>query len=179
MIFHGCGAILMMGCPIGVDFTVRHADERVSIGDVVRYDTTKEANAILFIDIQGFSGITEDYDQRLVNDMVECHFSKYLECVKRHGGEVNEVAGDGLMVIFKEGELGSHAREAVAAALEIVEENEERDLSDLADQLRCRALTLFDVWDPQETVDPHHQETLTFHPHFHRHGVTSIRSSAQ
>jgi class 3 adenylate cyclase len=79
---------------------------------------------ILFVDIQDFSRITEGYDQRLVNDMVECHFSKYLECVKRHGGEVNEVAGDGLMVIFKAGDNGSHhAREAVAAAMEIIEEN--------------------------------------------------------
>jgi len=78
---------------------------------------------VLFIDIQGFSRITEGFDQRLVNDMVESHFSRYLECVKRHGGEINEVAGDGLMVIFKEGELESHAKEGVAAALEIIAEN--------------------------------------------------------
>ncbi len=80
---------------------------------------------ILFLDIQGFSSITADYDQRLVNDMVESHFSRYLECVRRHGGEVNEVAGDGLMVIFKDGDSLSHAREAVSAALEIIEENGE------------------------------------------------------
>ncbi len=80
---------------------------------------------ILFLDIQGFSSITANYDQRLVNDMVESHFSRYLECVRRHGGEVNEVAGDGLMVIFKDGDSLSHAREAVSAALEIIEENGE------------------------------------------------------
>ncbi|RJR44986.1 MAG: GAF domain-containing protein [Desulfobacteraceae bacterium] len=78
---------------------------------------------ILFIDIQGFSTITQGFDQMVVNDMVECHFSKYLECVRRHGGEVNEVAGDGLMVIFKEKE-GIHAKEAVLAAMEIIKENE-------------------------------------------------------
>jgi len=78
---------------------------------------------ILFIDIQGFSRITEDFDQRLVNDMVESHFSRYLECINRHGGEVNETAGDGLMVIFKDGPLESHAQKAVAAGLEIVSEN--------------------------------------------------------
>jgi class 3 adenylate cyclase len=91
--------------------------------DTLNLEKVPAEVTILFIDIQGFSRITEGYDQRLVNDMVECHFSKYLECVKRHGGEVNEVAGDGLMVIFKEGEPGSHARDAVAAAMEIVEEN--------------------------------------------------------
>ena len=78
---------------------------------------------ILFIDIQGFSKITEDFDQRVVNDMVECHFSRYLECIKRHGGEVNETSGDGLMVIFKEGFLESNAKAAVAAGLDIVSEN--------------------------------------------------------
>jgi len=54
---------------------------------------------ILFIDIQDFSKITEGFDQRFVNDMVECHFSRYLECINRYGGEINETSGDGLMVI--------------------------------------------------------------------------------
>jgi len=80
---------------------------------------------ILFLDIQGFSSLTESFDQRLVNDMVEHHFSRYLECISRHGGEINETSGDGLMVMFKEGKLESHAREAVAAGLEIVSENDE------------------------------------------------------
>lgn len=79
--------------------------------------------SILFIDIEGFSRITHGYDPMLVNEMVECHFSKYLECVNRHGGEVNEVAGDGLMVIFKEKQTVLHPREAVQAAIEIVREN--------------------------------------------------------
>jgi len=54
MIFHGCGAILMMGCPIGADFTVRHHAGVVSIGDVVRYDTTKEVDGVRFpgLDVQ-------------------------------------------------------------------------------------------------------------------------------
>jgi class 3 adenylate cyclase len=78
---------------------------------------------ILFIDIQGFSKITEHHEQRLVNDMVESHFSQYLDCVNRHGGEINETSGDGLMVIFKEGDTKSHAKRAVAAGLEIIAEN--------------------------------------------------------
>jgi len=79
--------------------------------------------SVLFIDIQGFSKLMENYDQQLVNDMVEKHFSKYLLCVNRHGGELNETSGDGLMILFKSDTLEHHAREAVAAGLEIVEEN--------------------------------------------------------
>jgi class 3 adenylate cyclase/putative methionine-R-sulfoxide reductase with GAF domain len=91
--------------------------------DKVTLEKLPEDVTILFLDIQGFSSITAAHDQRLVNDMVESHFSKYLECVRCHGGEVNEVAGDGLMVIFKEGDAVTHAREAVTAALEIIEAN--------------------------------------------------------
>ncbi len=93
--------------------------------DKVTLEKIPEDVTILFLDIQGFSSITAAYDQRLVNDMVESHFSKYLECIRRHGGEVNEVAGDGLMVIFKDGDSETHARESVSAALEIIEVNGE------------------------------------------------------
>ncbi len=87
--------------------------------------------SVLFIDIQNFSGMMENFDQQLVNDMVENHFSKYLLCVGRHGGELNETSGDGLMIMFKSDNLDHHAREAVAAGLEIIEENKRlnQDLS--------------------------------------------------
>jgi hypothetical protein len=54
MIFHGCGTILMTGCPIGADFTVRHHAGIVSIGNVVRYDTTKDDEGVRFpgLDVQ-------------------------------------------------------------------------------------------------------------------------------
>jgi class 3 adenylate cyclase/putative methionine-R-sulfoxide reductase with GAF domain len=91
--------------------------------DKMGFEKTPMDVSILFIDIQGFSRITESFDQRLVNTMVESHFSRYQECINRHGGEVNEISGDGLMVIFKDGPLEASARRAVAAGLEIVSEN--------------------------------------------------------
>jgi hypothetical protein len=48
LIFHGCGAILMMGCPIGIDWSVHHSPGRVRITEVVRYDSTDEAAAVRF-----------------------------------------------------------------------------------------------------------------------------------
>ena len=87
--------------------------------------------SVLFIDIQGFSILMEKYDPQLVNDMVEKHFSKYLLCVDRHGGELNETSGDGLMILFKSDTLKHHAMAAVAAGLGIIEENKRlnQDLS--------------------------------------------------
>ncbi|CAB5117806.1 hypothetical protein D3OALGA1CA_3220 [Olavius algarvensis associated proteobacterium Delta 3] len=78
---------------------------------------------VLFLDIEGFSKITETADPFLVNNMVENHFSAYLDCIKRYGGDVNETSGDGLMVIFKEGRQEENALAAVKAGLDIVVEN--------------------------------------------------------
>jgi hypothetical protein len=47
LILH-CGMILMMGCPIGVDWSVRHLGRAVLLAHVVRYDTVNEAEAVRF-----------------------------------------------------------------------------------------------------------------------------------
>jgi class 3 adenylate cyclase len=93
--------------------------------DQLKLDKTPMDISVLFIDIQGFSRITQSSDQRLVNDMVECHFSEYLNCIHRHGGEVTETSGDGLMVIFKDGALEDNAKRAVEAGIEIVLANKQ------------------------------------------------------
>jgi class 3 adenylate cyclase len=91
--------------------------------DKVELDKTPMDISVLFIDIQNFSAITQSSDQRLVNDMVEYHFSEYLNCILRHGGEITETSGDGLMVIFKDGPLKENTAQAVKAGLEIVVQN--------------------------------------------------------
>jgi len=40
LILHGCGLILMMGCPIGIDWDVDHDGESVRISNVVLSDGT-------------------------------------------------------------------------------------------------------------------------------------------
>lgn len=78
---------------------------------------------VLFVDMQNFSSITENQDQRMVNHMVENHFSNYLRCIHDYGGELNETSGDGIMVIFKEDSIHKNAFAAVSAGLKIVGEN--------------------------------------------------------
>jgi class 3 adenylate cyclase/putative methionine-R-sulfoxide reductase with GAF domain len=91
--------------------------------DEVELDKTPMDISVLFIDIQNFSKIIQSSDQRLVNEMVESHFSEYLGCISGHAGEITETSGDGLMVIFKDGSLKDNATRAVQAALEIVAQN--------------------------------------------------------
>ncbi len=42
LIFHGCGTVLMMGCVIGVDWTVRHVDQMVILSEINRWDWPDE-----------------------------------------------------------------------------------------------------------------------------------------
>jgi hypothetical protein len=51
LIFHGCGTMLMLGCPIGIDWRVEHQAGYVHISDVIRYDGTGEADAVRFPDL--------------------------------------------------------------------------------------------------------------------------------
>jgi hypothetical protein len=48
LIFHGCGMELMIGCPIGVDWNVRHKDQSVLIDNVRRWDFPDENRPTCF-----------------------------------------------------------------------------------------------------------------------------------
>ena len=76
--------------------------------------------SVLFIDIAGYTRLSERLDPATVNRLVERYFGAFLDEVLRYGGDVNETAGDGLMVIFQDPDPRRHARAAVRAALAIV-----------------------------------------------------------
>ncbi|PFK65076.1 hypothetical protein COJ21_24875 [Priestia megaterium] len=40
LVFHGCGAILMMGCPISIHWSVKHCGDEVLLSDFVKFTTT-------------------------------------------------------------------------------------------------------------------------------------------
>ena len=44
LIPHGCGTMLMMGCPIGLDWEVRHRGDDVLLSNVIAYPTTAESD---------------------------------------------------------------------------------------------------------------------------------------
>ncbi|HZI20164.1 MAG TPA: hypothetical protein VEY09_16385 [Pyrinomonadaceae bacterium] len=48
LIVHGCGTMLMFGCPIGVGWEVAHSNGRVRISKVVRHDEYGEADVVEF-----------------------------------------------------------------------------------------------------------------------------------
>ena len=83
-----------------------------------------EEVSVLFLDIAGYTRLSEQLDAKRLNQLVQTYFSSFLEIIRGQHGDVNETAGDGLMVIFqrRHGE-GSreedHALNATRAAFAI------------------------------------------------------------
>jgi class 3 adenylate cyclase len=69
--------------------------------------------SVLFADISGYTRLSSRLQPDDLAGLVERYFGAFLDEIVEHGGDVNETAGDGLMVIFHE---GPHARAAVDAA---------------------------------------------------------------
>ncbi|HKI50205.1 MAG TPA: adenylate/guanylate cyclase domain-containing protein [Desulfobacteria bacterium] len=91
--------------------------------------------SVLFLDLEGYTRLSTNKTAVEVNDMVEEMFSNFVDPIHRSGGDINETAGDGLMIIFKDGDADSNAVNAVKAAFDIHERNR---------QLNSRIQTHFD-----------------------------------
>ena len=77
---------------------------------------------VLFLDIEGYTQLSETLPRTALNALVERYFSLFLTSIRAEGGDINETAGDGLMIIFQSLQPGEHAVAAVRAALAIREQ---------------------------------------------------------
>jgi len=75
--------------------------------------------SVLFADITGYTRLSAQMEMERVNQLVEVYFGAFLDEILKHGGDVNETAGDGIMVIFRDPDPRRHATSAVLAALGI------------------------------------------------------------
>src|SRR2546428_2629615 len=76
--------------------------------------------SVVFLDIAGYTKLSEQLDAKRLNQLVQTYFSSFLEIIQSHHGDVNETAGDGLMVIFQsERSSTDHALNATRAAFAI------------------------------------------------------------
>jgi class 3 adenylate cyclase len=78
--------------------------------------------SVLFLDIEGYTGLCERLGDGTVHEIIERHFSVFMDAIYRNNGDVNETAGDGLMVLFMNEDPEVSALEAVRAALAIKEQ---------------------------------------------------------
>jgi adenylate cyclase len=78
---------------------------------------TQEAS-ILFADLQGFTPYSERNGPQAVRQMLNTYFSRLVPLMTELGGEVHQLIGDAVMVVFnKQGDQPDHALLAARAAL--------------------------------------------------------------
>ena len=78
--------------------------------------------SILFLDIEGYTRLCEKLGSDEVNSIIEKHFSVFMDAIHNNNGDVNETAGDGLMVLFLDEDKKKNALHAVRAAKTIQKE---------------------------------------------------------
>jgi len=75
--------------------------------------------SVLFLDVGGYTALCERLGHSVVHDIIETHFSVFMDAIYANNGDVNETAGDGLMVLFLNEDQKGNAIDAVRTALAI------------------------------------------------------------
>ncbi|MEB3356721.1 MAG: adenylate/guanylate cyclase domain-containing protein [Synechococcales bacterium] len=84
---------------------------------------------VLFIDIRGFTTISENLPPTQLIDWLNRYFTHMTECITAYGGTVDKYMGDAIMAVFSSADAANspnsletiqqHALDAVAASLEM------------------------------------------------------------
>jgi adenylate cyclase len=81
---------------------------------------------VLFVDIRGFTSISEQLDAGAVVDLLNDYLTRVTDAVIKHGGHLNKFLGDEAMAVFGAPlPIPSHAEAAVRAAMDIQKQIEE------------------------------------------------------
>ena len=77
----------------------------------------EEELSILFADLAGFTGFSEQHEPAEVTAMLNEYFDALVPEVEQHGGDVDRLIGDAIMVVFnRRGDQPDHAERAARAA---------------------------------------------------------------
>lgn len=75
--------------------------------------------SVLFLDTAGYTRLSEGIAPEQVNYLIQTYFSSFLDVILENEGDINETAGDGLMIIFRHQDPRVHAANAVRSAIGI------------------------------------------------------------
>jgi adenylate cyclase len=113
--------LLMMMAFALVALGARHSWREERFGDLYLPDTRSGSReiSVLFADLQGFTSWSEQHAPGEVTAMLNEYFAAAVPAVvDPHGGDVDRIVGDALMVTFnKRGDQPDHPRRAAAAGL--------------------------------------------------------------
>jgi DNA-binding response OmpR family regulator len=77
--------------------------------------------AFAFLDICGYTALSEAMAADALSRLVERYFSAFLDVIQDFGGEISGAAGDGLLAIFHRVDPVSHSRMAAKTALTLMD----------------------------------------------------------
>ena len=74
----------------------------------------------LFVDISGYTRLSEQLPLTTLNEIVERYFSVFLDRICEAGGDMNETTGDGFLAIFHDADRLKHPAIGVDTALSLL-----------------------------------------------------------
>jgi class 3 adenylate cyclase len=86
---------------------------------MLKQEKEKKDVTVLFLDLEGYTRLSSHRSEIEVNEIVEKMFSSFVDPIHRSGGDINETAGDGLMIIFKNYNPKGNAINAIKAAFDV------------------------------------------------------------
>ena len=86
---------------------------------LLKQEKEKKDVTVLFLDLEGYTRLSSHRSEIEVNEIVEKMFSSFVDPIHRSGGDINETAGDGLMIIFKNYNPKGNAINAIKAAFDV------------------------------------------------------------
>jgi len=91
--------------------------------DLLTREKERKDISVLFLDLEGYTHLSISRPEVEVNGIIERMFSSFVDPIHRSHGDINETAGDALMIIFKNHDARTNAINSVKAAFEIAERN--------------------------------------------------------
>ena len=112
--------LLMLGAFVAIGLSARSEwyEERFSALYLERTLSGARDVSILFADLQGFTSFSERTTSGEVAAMLNAYFERLVPLLEQSGGEVHQLIGDAIMVVFnKQGDQPDHAVRAARAGL--------------------------------------------------------------
>ncbi len=91
--------------------------------DLLTREKERKNISVLFLDLEGYTRLSTSHPEAEVNGIIERMFSSFVDPIHRSHGDINETAGDALMIIFKDHDARTNAINSVKAAFEIADRN--------------------------------------------------------
>jgi DNA-binding response OmpR family regulator len=85
-------------------------------------DKQERETSVLFADVSGYVRLASELPAETLDALIQRYFSVFLARIQDAGGDINEMAGDGFMALFLEGDPEQQARAAASCALGILED---------------------------------------------------------